>query len=138
LSLTFDATGTKVVIVVRPCSGQNLSEASLWEMNEKGSMRQRQLWGVRAAASPVPTPSRLVVGEPPVGYREDPSLAGAVPGGDTWLSGAIQLSSLDSIDFRLRDLRKDMLLVDPAWLQNKRYVSADEFEQVNAAECGRA
>lgn len=135
MGLTLDATGTKVVIVIRPCPGQSLSEASLWEMNKKGSMRQRQLWGVTATASPAPSPNRLVVGESPEGYRENHALADALPGGDTWLSSDIQLDGLDGFDFRLRDLRKDVLLVDPAWFNNNRYVTADEFERVNAKEC---
>lgn len=136
IGLTLDPTGAQVVIVTRACAGQSLTDAAVWQLNKKGSQRQRELWGVTASAAPGGSSQHLVVGQRPEGFTEETALAGALPA-DSWLEGVIQQGDSVGLRFRVGSLRKDTLFVDPAWFHNHRYVSAEEFEKVNAQECGR-
>jgi len=139
LAFGLDATSGRVVMVVHPCPGQSLTAATVWSMDNKGEELDRKLWSVTAtgAASPGATSLRLVVGQAPADFTEDTPLGDDLPAGAP-LDATIQLDSEIGRGFRVRDLRKDMLLVDPPWFHNKRYVTSDEFEQVNAKECGGA
>lgn len=140
LAFGLDETGAHVVIAVYECAGQSLTGAAVWTYTKDRSARDRRLWSITATGSATAGSGggsrRFVVGQTPDGFTQDTPLTADLPT-DVSLDGVLQLDGDLGRDFRVPDLRKGMLLVDAAWFKNRRYVTSDEFDQVNAKECPR-
>lgn len=134
IGATIDPDTGMPAAVVYPCPGQAVSAVALWLMNKSGSDRERQLWGVTRSGSAPTSTTRVAVGQTPHGFREDVPLMGQLPS-DAGLQFVVQVGGSVTVGFRLSDLRRDGLLVDPAWFGNRRQVTMGRFEQENAKDC---
>jgi hypothetical protein len=121
-------------LVVYPCPGQSLAQASLWIVTKDGATLVRPIWRI-SRSSGTSTPRQILVGDTPQGFSQDVAFAG-VPSDSANLAFLVRFGQEQvTLQLRMEDLKVDQLLVDPAWFSNHRYISLQDFQRENAKDC---
>jgi hypothetical protein len=132
-----DSATSSPAAVIYACSGEHVEKVELWLLNKNGGDRERKLWGLVRVPGTTGAVGRILLGRPAGGLVEDVPLAGDIPS-DRELEFNATVGGFASIEFRLKDLDVDSVLVVPSWFGGRAHVSPHQFNEVNTRECRHA
>jgi hypothetical protein len=134
IGVTLDSARNAPEVLLRPCPGDRVRQVSLWLLTQDGSDRERRLWSATATAPAAGSPADVVVGARNAGFREDQPLQEAFPAGRT-LEAVADIGIPVTSSFDVDELDSGSVVVDPAWYDGDRHVSAQRFADEATKQC---